>query len=616
MTKCPKEENTNYNVLNQEDSPICSLITLYNMVRSATGLPIDFEKFILCLDANDNNTEKKEKYYGTPAWVRLKRNDPLLYTIFVKYLNFLYFNRKDIALPINYNYLCSDSDKQVFFQTPTFIEKIIETYNNNASNDFCNECSFLGDFSIFSLSNKSTAENLCKLLCVSDGFAEYTLGIPHYFWLKSLALTNKAYDPNNLPLYDYDNPYNSSPIPETTDFKSCNFTDFAIVPDTSSVTQMIIFARETKLSSTIISAEDHELEVGDKIWINAGSNPNPLEVFPFPAFEAVKIDGGFAATVSEKLTPKSFKIKPLEGEYSYIDNKKDIIFLASDPEKYTNIVYSFRKFENHAVTLIDCEYFDNGDYYVFTIINSWSLNESYKTKFKISRKKYLRGYFSNVSTSNYYYSLKLDNIKMFSLATTEQTNSLSVKEQLEINRLNGSKLGASPVKGENWNRYAPREDLSDPCGYCKYLCSLILVGRYTPPKATTEDITKTYVNPNCLNLGYDFLSYNPMRPHKCECVCGSGRKYNEEKEECVDRVGVWCIRKQCTDGKFYITGCKTGTFLEWISDERSNKAASNFIEDGTCDGSEIENLFNDINCIIETLPEDCDEDPYQDIYED
>jgi len=607
MTKCPKEENTNYNVLNQEDSPICSLVALYNMVRSATGLPIDFEKFILCLDANDDN-----KIYKSPLMQELKEKDLLKYVIKVKNINFLKFNRKDITLPINYNYLCSDSDRQVFFSDLN--QKIIDSYNNGVSNDFCNECSFFADFSVFTLTNTPRAKSLCKLLCVSDSFVSYTPSIPHFIWLSSLA--DKAYDPNNLPLYDYDNPSNSSPIPETTDFKSCTFTDFAIISNTSSVSQIVKFIQDTELSSTIESTENHELEVGDNIWITPSSNVSALAVFPWPVLDLVRINGGFGATVSKKLTTKSFKIIPLAGDHNATRPiGKDIIFLTSDPEKYKNIEYSFKKFGgDHAATLIDCEYFDNGDYYVFTIINSWGLNKSYKTKFKISGNEFLRGYNSDLATY-YYYGLRLDNIRMFSLATTEQTNSLSVKEQLEINRLNGSKLGSAPVKDENWNRYAPREDLSDPCGYCKYWCSVVFVGRYTPPALTIEDITETYGNINCDSLGYDFLSYNPMRPHKCECVCQFGRKYDEEEKVCVERVGAWCTQTQCPDGQFYITGCKTGTFLEWVSDNNLKKA-SNFREDRTCPGTEDSNLFTDIECIIETLPEDCDEDPYEDIYED
>ena len=56
--------------------------------------------------------------------------------------------------------------------------------------------------------------------------------------------------------------------------------------------------------------------------------------------------------------------------------------------------------------------------------------------------------------------------------------------------------------------------------------------------------------------------------------------------------GAWCTGEFGCDGKFYVTGCNSGSIYDWQADNDQNKA-QNFQEGKAC---------SDISCVVETLP--------------
>jgi hypothetical protein len=573
MAKCPKEENTNLNTIDQGSLPICGLVTIANNIKYQTGLPIDIEKFILCLDSNDSDTEQKKLLFNQRPFINLKKTDRTRYITTVKLYNLL-LSPKNIALPINYDFLCN-KDKLITLDNIEF-KRLFE--NQKESTDLCKECSFLADFDIKFL-REQRPRNLCEVLCLF-GPSSYSINHPHIDWL--LSLLNKPYDPDDIPLYDYTE---NKPQTQMENLKDCVFTGIHSSEGVKP-TELSKFLSD-KEPVIIESFENHELKKNDIVWFFGPPNLDPRVAFPFPAFIAASSQGGISANVLEVLSDKSFKIAVLNhNAIASAKGGQPYVFAAKNPEIYKDRIFKFKKVSSlHVAIVVDCEYSNNT--YIFTMINSWGLNKSYKTKFKI---------YGTQELFSYTYSfLNYSGIHNFRISG-------------DIKKSDGTKLQSIPSKDANWNTNAPKEDLVDTCGYCKYACGEF---GYSPPGGT-EDKDLTYGNLNCLELGFDALLYNPFRPHQCRCVCDEGKVHNGTT--CVPKIGAWCTQTQCADGQFYITGCKTGNYFEWLAEKGFGKAGD-FIEDGTCPQTDDSNFITDIECIIET-PEDCDEDPYEDIYDD
>lgn len=91
--------------------------------------------------------------------------------------------------------------------------------------------------------------------------------------------------------------------------------------------------------------------------------------------------------------------------------------------------------------------------------------------------------------------------------------------------------------------------------------------------------TYTSVSGQCSSVGScnDLVLPPPSLPSETPSCCGA-----------------WCTGELACDGKFYVTGCASGSLSDWQSDNAQNKAQS--FQDGK--------KCSEISCVVETLP-DC-----------